>query len=648
MKFVGLISGGKDSFFNILHCLANGHELICLGNLFPLDQSRHELDSFMFQTVGHDIISYYEELCEVPLYRQPIVGSSTNQALEYSKTENDEIEDLFKLLSLVKSRHPDLEAVSVGAILSSYQRTRVEDVCQRLGLVSLSYLWQRNQLELMTEMCASGLDARLVKVAAIGLNEKHLGKSISQVLPALVDLNAKYDVHICGEGGEFETIVLDAPFFLKKKLEIIDSLICKDGDNYDDVYYLKLKVKVVDKNPTEIKDWENHVTIPNVLSENFQDIFDQLDDEEITENEKVIYDSIQVTTLESKIKEISNVIFISNLTSMKPDLESQVLDIFQTLSTILKKYHLSFENIQSSQLLLSSIDNFAQINSIYKKFFQKPLPPSRICIETILPKNTYLQLSVTVLKSLTTKRGIHIQSRSYWAPSNIGPYSQSIIDAENGIATLSGQIPLIPSSMLICNDCKLSTVLSLQHLDSVKNLINMQENLSITAFITKDYILKNVLKTWGLYQQNREKTNLIIVKVTNLPASAIVEWGGLSYKNFQDQDNYDENQEEQETAQIIISEKLNSQDSLIKFHGNYIVSTLFFKNSGELDALYELFDEDENLHFTIYSTPILFTQNLCDKINHKETLSAEYIPALGVWDHKGQIYDIGVVVRGIE
>jgi len=33
MKFIGLISGGKDSIFNILECIKAGHELVCLGNL---------------------------------------------------------------------------------------------------------------------------------------------------------------------------------------------------------------------------------------------------------------------------------------------------------------------------------------------------------------------------------------------------------------------------------------------------------------------------------------------------------------------------------------------------------------------------------------------------------------------------------------
>lgn len=34
-KVIGLISGGKDSCFNLLHCVANGHELVALATLTP-------------------------------------------------------------------------------------------------------------------------------------------------------------------------------------------------------------------------------------------------------------------------------------------------------------------------------------------------------------------------------------------------------------------------------------------------------------------------------------------------------------------------------------------------------------------------------------------------------------------------------------
>ncbi|RCN34948.1 hypothetical protein ANCCAN_19196 [Ancylostoma caninum] len=136
----------------------------------------------------------------------------------FQPTAGDEVEDLYELLKSVKEHHPSLQGVSAGAILSSYQKLRVEDVCRRLNLTPLCYLWERNQTELLSEMISNGLDAILVKVAAIGLNKKHLGMTLSEVESTLDRLHSQYGVHPCGEGGEYETFVLDCPLFHKRIL----------------------------------------------------------------------------------------------------------------------------------------------------------------------------------------------------------------------------------------------------------------------------------------------------------------------------------------------------------------------------------------------------------------------------------------------
>lgn len=35
MKVVGLLSGGKDSCFNLCHCVLQGHEIVALATLAP-------------------------------------------------------------------------------------------------------------------------------------------------------------------------------------------------------------------------------------------------------------------------------------------------------------------------------------------------------------------------------------------------------------------------------------------------------------------------------------------------------------------------------------------------------------------------------------------------------------------------------------
>ena len=61
-----------------------------------------ELDSYMFQTVGHQAIDLYAEAMNLQLYRHTIEGGSVNQSRDYTVTLDDEVEDLFVLLSRIK------------------------------------------------------------------------------------------------------------------------------------------------------------------------------------------------------------------------------------------------------------------------------------------------------------------------------------------------------------------------------------------------------------------------------------------------------------------------------------------------------------------------------------------------------------------
>ena len=237
LKVVALISGGKDSFFSILHCQANGHEVVALANLHPPfseGKTPEDIESYMYQTVGHSIIPLYEKALELPLYRQEIAGIAIDHNKTYSgpsasqNVGNDEVESLFPLLSKVMAAHPEVNAVSTGAILSDYQRTRVESVALRLGLVPLSYLWQYPYLPpysetmLLEDMAAVGQDARIIKVASGGLDDGHLWDNVAnrRTIRKLQNAMSRFGVigggATLGEGGEYETLAIDGPFPLWK------------------------------------------------------------------------------------------------------------------------------------------------------------------------------------------------------------------------------------------------------------------------------------------------------------------------------------------------------------------------------------------------------------------------------------------------
>ncbi|KAF6351142.1 diphthamine biosynthesis 6 [Rhinolophus ferrumequinum] len=218
MRVAALISGGKDSCYNMMQCIAAGHQIVALANLRPAEN---------------------QEAMALPLYRRTIRGRSVDTGRVYTKCEGDEVEDLYELLKLVKEKE-EVEGISVGAILSDYQRVRVENVCKRLNLQPLAYLWQRNQEDLLQEMISSDIQAIIIKVAALGLDpDKHLGKTLDQMQPYLLELSEKYGVHVCGEGGEYETFTLDCPLFKKKIIVDSSEVVVHSADAFAPVAYLR-------------------------------------------------------------------------------------------------------------------------------------------------------------------------------------------------------------------------------------------------------------------------------------------------------------------------------------------------------------------------------------------------------------------------
>jgi diphthine-ammonia ligase len=216
MKVAALVSGGKDSCTAMLECVRFGHEIVAIATLRP-PASINEADSFMFQTVATEAVQAIAACMDLPFYAHTLQGSAVNQELLCSEfSETDEVADLLALLRHVKQSHPEIDAVCSGAIFSSYQRNRIELVCQHLGLVSLAMLWQRDQDELLNEMIEIGINAVLVKVASMGLTSRMLGQSIAALQSSFRRLHSEFGFNVCGEGGEYETFTLDMPLFTKR------------------------------------------------------------------------------------------------------------------------------------------------------------------------------------------------------------------------------------------------------------------------------------------------------------------------------------------------------------------------------------------------------------------------------------------------
>ncbi|SPO24210.1 uncharacterized protein UTRI_03478 [Ustilago trichophora] len=506
MKVVGLLSGGKDSCYNLIHCVQQGHELVALATLSP-PGSKDELDSYMYQTVGHDAVHLVAEAMGLPLYRRTIKGTAVNQRSEYgsrvpcssssssSSTSaaavEDETEDLYHLLLDVKSHHPDIEAVSVGAILSNYQRVRVEHVSLRpeINLTPLTFLWQRSQSELYAEMLNAGLVSILIKVAGIGLDDRDLGKTLGQMQTKLERLSAMYGAHVCGEGGEYETLTIDSPLF-KKRIDVgeVETVVHSDS-GFGSVSYLRLKnAKLVEKDDVGEQERREARTPPLLDTVGRRTLRAAQRTSTASKAESPLH--IQVTNIDldfpaPSIRRKGRYLVLSNITGHVPHIspitssthlspEDQITSAFRHITSLLSTHHLDLSHIIHVNLYLRDQTLFSRINSIYKLLFGVS-PPTRACValpylpsgcDVVINAIAFDDRSPSATTTTTTltvfdRRALHVQGRSFWAPANIGPYSQSLAQAEK--VWIAGQIGLIPADLRLSDDRGLQTALSVQH-----------------------------------------------------------------------------------------------------------------------------------------------------------------------------------------
>ncbi len=202
MRLAALISGGKDSALALHRVLKEGCEIEFLVTMLPQRE-----DSWMFHFPNVHLTKLFAEAVEIQLVSAKTLG-----------VKERELEDLKNLLATL-----DIDGVVFGATSSRYQKERIDKVCMELNLKSIAPLWQENPMQLLNEIVAQRFDVVIVGVYAYGFDETWLGRKIdSRTVTDLVELNKRYQISVMGEGGEYETLVLDAPFF-KKRIKIVRS-----------------------------------------------------------------------------------------------------------------------------------------------------------------------------------------------------------------------------------------------------------------------------------------------------------------------------------------------------------------------------------------------------------------------------------------
>ncbi|MCL2157372.1 MAG: TIGR00289 family protein [Methanobrevibacter sp.] len=205
MKSAVLFSGGKDSVMALYKALEKGDEVAYLLSMISENN-----ESYMFHVPNIHITDLIAEAIDIPL----IKGHSKGE-------KEEELDDLENQLLILKQNN--VEAIYNGAISSKYQKTRIDSICNKIGLKSIAPLWNISEEEYMNEIIKLGFKIIISGVSAEGLDESWLGRTIDKIaMEELKTIHEKYGINLSFEGGEAETLAIDGPIF-KKRIKIISA-----------------------------------------------------------------------------------------------------------------------------------------------------------------------------------------------------------------------------------------------------------------------------------------------------------------------------------------------------------------------------------------------------------------------------------------
>ncbi len=201
MKLAILYSGGKDSTFTIYKALKEGNQVRYLVSLISKNPA-----SYMFHYPNINLTKVQAGCMEIPIITK--------------KTKGEKEKELEDIKNVLKKIRDEIDGVGAGALASKYQYDRVSNICKEMGLRAYTPCWMQDQEEHIKEILNAGFEVIFTGVAAGGLGKEWLGRKLDwQAFEDLKKIKEKYNIHIGGEGGEYESLVLDCPLY-KKKIEV--------------------------------------------------------------------------------------------------------------------------------------------------------------------------------------------------------------------------------------------------------------------------------------------------------------------------------------------------------------------------------------------------------------------------------------------
>ena len=207
MSYIASWSGGKDSCFALYKVIGKGYEISHLVNFIS-----EEFHRVSFHGTEAKLIQLQSQAMGIPLLQK--------------ETTWDGYEQEFK--EAVRSLIPSgVEGMVFGDMYLQEHKDWVERVCCELGIEAIEPLWGRNTEEILVSFVNKGFEAVIVSAQSKLIDEDWIGRRVDK---AFMEYLKMKNIDICGENGEYHTLVTDGPIF-NRRIKLIESRTI-GRDNY--------------------------------------------------------------------------------------------------------------------------------------------------------------------------------------------------------------------------------------------------------------------------------------------------------------------------------------------------------------------------------------------------------------------------------
>lgn len=195
-----LFSGGKDSTYSLHWAILKGFKVECLITIMPTAEN-----SWLFHYPCLSVTRLQAESLGIP-----------QLALRGKPGVRGEEESLEEAIKLAADSY-GISGVVSGAVLSDYQRMRISMLAYKHGLESFTPLWRIDQEAYMRKLVEQGFEVMVISISAMGLPPRLLGRVLTRKeVELIIRLARRYGFNPAFEGGEAETLVVNAPLFRRR------------------------------------------------------------------------------------------------------------------------------------------------------------------------------------------------------------------------------------------------------------------------------------------------------------------------------------------------------------------------------------------------------------------------------------------------